>query len=112
MSVTDTSGSWGCPGIAAVVQVRFQNVSSSGYTLDAIRVYDGSGNGAAVSLVETALGLYQPNGITAGAWSWGSWNSSFNDRLSWSQPNIRITVTTPGESWLCSRGRTLVVRRA
>lgn len=111
MTVTDTDGRWGCPSIGAVVQFRLKTVNSGGFTLDGMRIFDGSGNGASVSLVVHDKGSFEP-AIRAQAWRWSSWNNTFNHRLSWSRANINVTVQTPGEPWYCSRSRTLTPRRA
>ena len=105
---------WGCPRINAVVQVRLKSVNSRGFTVDGMRVYDGSGHGVAITSVQTGSGAYAPwpGTHTAKPWRWGKWNNSYNDRLSWREPNVSITVTTAGKPWYCSRARALTVYRA
>ena len=110
MTITNTDGVWSCPNISSVVQIQLTSVNSGGFTIDAMRVFDGSGNGAAIGMVSTASGFYSPNSHDAGPWRWSNWNYAFNDRLSWSQPNINVSVTTPGYPWHCSQSRTLTLR--
>ncbi len=97
VSFTVSLGSrWGCPSVNSVVQLKLTNVTTTGFNIAALRIYNGTPTKDGAVSINTSAGFINltPPASAAG-FSWGSWKT-INRTLKFSSAGVNVAVTDLG----------------